>query len=529
MLFSCEMDDSLYLFCSGLVIAALIWLFNPFGKLESLMGCLLNSRSAKLPDGVRSFDDMPGPWGWPFFGDIFSYLKDADFKQQIAKLKSNFAKYGPIYKRTILGRNVVLIQDPKDVETVIKADGRCPMRPKQSLLKAVEEYSKSRGIPKGLIVREGEDWNRMRKALAPKMLRPKDVRDNMDNFTAVTRDALEHMVSIRGIDMEIPDLDKELAKWATESVGTMAFDVRVGLYDDPPNKDTVKMVQATLDAFALMGKLGRGWENLCYMFFTTPTYRKFCEATDTSFAMSQKIVDNKVAELNKMAEEGGRFDDNQSVSLLTYLLMKGELTPEEINMNSIGMFRAGVDTTSNAMLWLLYDLANNPKVQERVYEEVLSLIGPHGDFNSENFAKLQYIKACVKESMRLHPIASGWARLLNQDVVISGYNVPANTVIVYNNYLSGRSEELFKFPLEYRPERWLNEDLGKIHPFASLPFGVGPRMCIGRRIAEAEIYLLAAKIVQRFILEYQGEPASMKFRLLAVPDRTLKIKFIDRQ
>ena len=92
----------------------------------------------------------------------------------------------------------------------------------------------------------------------------------------------------------------------------MAFDVRVGLYDDPPNKDTVKMVQATVDGFALMGKLGRGWENLCYAFFTTSTYRKYCEAQDTSYAMSQKIVDNKVAELNKMAEEGGTFDDNQS-------------------------------------------------------------------------------------------------------------------------------------------------------------------------------------------------------------------------
>ena len=96
------------------------------------------------------------------------------------------------------------------------------------------------------------------------------------------------------------------------AVGTMAFDVRVGLYDDPPNKDTVKMVQATLDAFALMGKMGRGWENLCYTFFTTPTYRKFCEAQDTSFAMSQKIVDNKVEELNKMAQEGGTFHYNQS-------------------------------------------------------------------------------------------------------------------------------------------------------------------------------------------------------------------------
>ena len=139
------MDDSLYLFCSGLVIAALVWLFNPFRKLESLMG-------AKLPDGVRSFDDMPGPKGWPFFGDIFSYLKDADFKQQIAKLKSNFAKYGPIFKMTILGRTVVLIQDPEDVEIVIKADGRYPMRPKQGLT-ALEKYMKSRGRPKTIAFR----------------------------------------------------------------------------------------------------------------------------------------------------------------------------------------------------------------------------------------------------------------------------------------------------------------------------------------------------------------------------------------
>ena len=64
--------------------------------------------------------------------------------------------------------------------------------------------------------REGDDWHRVRKALASKMLRPKDVRDNMENFTAVTRDAIEHMVSIRGADMEIPDLSKELAQWATE-------------------------------------------------------------------------------------------------------------------------------------------------------------------------------------------------------------------------------------------------------------------------------------------------------------------------
>ena len=56
--------------------------------------------------------------------------------------------------------------------------------------------------------------------------------------------------------------------------------------------------------------------------------------------------------------------------------------------------------TTNGLLWLLYDLARNPRVQEMVFEEVTFLIGPHGDFTPESFAKLEYIKACVKESMR---------------------------------------------------------------------------------------------------------------------------------
>jgi len=311
-------------------------------------------------------------------------------------------------------------------------------------------------------------------------------------------------------------------------VGTMAFDLRVGLYEDPPNQDIIKVIQATFDGFKYLGYLNRGWESQLYRFVTTPSYRKFCKTQDTLFSIGQKIVDKKVADLKKFTEDGDEFVENQAVPLLTYLILKGELTPQEINVNSIFMFRAGVETTSASLLFLLYDLARYPAVQEKVYEEVTSLIGPHGDFTPDTLAKLDYLKACVKENMRLHP-AIRWERRLTQDVVLSGYKVPSGTIVMYSNYLSGRSEKLFKFPLEFRPERWLNDDLGKIHPFASIPFGVGTRMCIGRRIAEAEIYLLTAKLVQRFVLEYHEQPVKETVKFHLMPDRPIKIKFIDRE
>ena len=91
----------------------------------------------------------------------------------------------------------------------------------------------------------------------------------------------------------------------------MAFDVRVGLYDDPPNKETVKIIQTTLEAFTHLGKLNRGWEGLLSKFVNTPTYWKFCQAQDTALAISQRIVENKVIELNKMADEGDKFVEDE--------------------------------------------------------------------------------------------------------------------------------------------------------------------------------------------------------------------------
>lgn len=144
------MDEGLYMVCSALLISIVIWLLNPFETLQNLFRYLLKS-DTDLPEGVRSFDEIPGPWGLPYFGyDAFSFVtRTVKFDEQMAALRNAFAKYGPIFKKIVMGRTVVFFEDPSDVEAVFKGDGRFPVR-SDDLFKPQKEYMNSRKLPEGL-------------------------------------------------------------------------------------------------------------------------------------------------------------------------------------------------------------------------------------------------------------------------------------------------------------------------------------------------------------------------------------------
>ena len=139
------MDEALYIVCSVLIIPIVMWLLQPFEKLQNLL-----KSNTDLPEGVRSFDEIPGPWGLPYFGnDAFSFVKRVTFDEQMAALREAFEKYGPIFKKTVMGRTIVFFEDPNDVEAVFKGDGRFPVR-SDDLLRPQREYMNSRKLPEGL-------------------------------------------------------------------------------------------------------------------------------------------------------------------------------------------------------------------------------------------------------------------------------------------------------------------------------------------------------------------------------------------
>lgn len=142
------MDEPLYLVCSALLISVVIWMLNPFEKLQSLLSSILK-KDHGFPEGVRSFEEIPGPKGLPYFGDVLYFARTSEFIAQMSALQNAFQKYGPVFKRTVMGKTTVFFESPTDVEAVFKSDGRHPMRPDE-IFKPQQEYMKSKQLPEGL-------------------------------------------------------------------------------------------------------------------------------------------------------------------------------------------------------------------------------------------------------------------------------------------------------------------------------------------------------------------------------------------
>lgn len=196
------------------------------------------------------------------------------------------------------------------------------------------------------------------------------------------------------------------------------------------------------------------------------------------------------------------------------------------------MFIAGADITANVLSFVLYHLAKNPTAQDRLYTEIRQQCGD-GELNESMFANMPYLKACIKESLRLvPPVRDGIRRQVDSETVVAGYTIPGGTTLVLCNSVISSDEDHFPDPQDYIPERWLRKPgtRATMHPFAVLPFGFGRRNCVGKRIAEMQMHVFLVKLLQRYSLSLADpeEELSYHYMLFATPSRKFSILLQDR-
>ncbi|XP_018497773.2 cytochrome P450 736A117-like [Pyrus x bretschneideri] len=167
---------------------------------------------------------------------------------------------------------------------------------------------------------------------------------------------------------------------------------------------------------------------------------------------------------------------------------------------TLDMFTAGTDTTYTALEWTMSELLRHPRVMKKLQNEVRGIVGNKTDIIEDDLVGMHYLKAVIKETLRLHPpLPLLLPRMSTQDVKISGYDIKANTQVIVNAWQIGRDPKSYNNPEEYEPERFLNSDIDyKGTDYELIPFGAGRRGCPGIQFAVAVKEIALANLVHKF-------------------------------
>src|SRR6266700_2741161 len=172
------------------------------------------------------------------------------------------------------------------------------------------------------------------------------------------------------------------------------------------------------------------------------------------------------------------------------------MSDEQLMAECLTLFGAGHETTATALSWTWYLLCQHPEMYQKVQEEVDSVLQGRTP-TYDDLARLPYCLQVFKEAMRLYPPAYLLSRGALRTVEVDGYRVPKDMVVLYAPYTLHRREEYFPEPEQFDPERFTPEREKRLPRYAFVPFGAGPRICIGMYFAMMEGHLLLATLAQR--------------------------------
>ncbi|KVH98187.1 cytochrome P450 [Cynara cardunculus var. scolymus] len=183
------------------------------------------------------------------------------------------------------------------------------------------------------------------------------------------------------------------------------------------------------------------------------------------------------------------------------------LTTQSVKALILDMFAGGTDTTPPSIEWAMSELIKHPRMMKKLQQEAREVAQGRSMINEEDLEKMQYLKAVIKETLRLHPPAVLLLpREAIKDVKLMGYDVKAGTQVVVNTWAVGRDPSVWEEANKFRPERFLNSDIDyKGLHFELLPFGGGRRGCPGLQFAVAIIELSLANLVYKFDFQLPDE------------------------
>lgn len=490
-----------------------------------------NGRDESRLLNAKPFSEVPRLPSLPLVGTSWYYCPIVGVSSNFEEASwEMYRRYGPIVAEENPDRGILVhLFSADDFRTLYQQEGKTPHR---SGLRPVMAYHRAKPFhfpDVGIMNVQGEEWRRVRSAVQQTTLRPKTVHSYVRALEQVSEDALTLIAAQRDENGEVGDCREIMDRWSLESTVFVALHRRLGLLQHHLPKDSDGSV-----ILRAIGRLVNVLDGLMVKvpfshYFTTNTAEKIKSISDEVVPRLFGIFNEAISASPALTEGSGHS------TIWQQLLRDRKLNIKEIFTFINDLLIAGTHTTSSTATFCLYRLAENPEAQEKARREALTA---HSELlNDDTPTSLPYIRACIKESLRLTPVAPGVDRKFDHDVVMSGYRIPVNTEMRTILSVAGRLEENFTNANQFVPERWLRpneEDADrdiqkgwKLHPFASVPFSSGSRMCVGRTLGELGLSVLLAKVLKKYTVENHHGDIGPYSRFMTRPRHPAKFRFVE--
>uniref|UniRef100_A0A8C9R063 unspecific monooxygenase n=1 Tax=Scleropages formosus TaxID=113540 RepID=A0A8C9R063_SCLFO len=421
---------------------------------------------------------IPGPKPVPYFGTLLEYRKgfyNFDYKC--------FKKYGKIWGFYDARQPMLAIMDLGMIKTIL-------IKEFYSLFTNRRNFVLNGPLYDAVNVAEDEEWRRIRTALSPSFTsgRLKEMFPLMKKHCNTLVKSLQRKAERD----EAVEMKESFGAYSMDVVTSTAFSVDIDSLNNPKEPfvtNIKKMLKLTFFSPLIL------FNRVDFL---------------------QLMVDSQIP------ENGSAKNDNES--------LKG-LTDHEILSQSMIFIFAGYETSSSSLTFLAYNLATNPDVMKKLQNEIDKVFPNKAPVTYDEMMQMEYLDMVFNETMRIFPVAARLERVCKKTVEINGITIPKGTAVVIPTYCLHRDPDLWTDPEVFKPERFSKENKESIDPYAYMPFGVGPRNCIGMRFAIVLIKLAIVEILQNFNIVTCKEtviPLELDIQGLLTPKDAVKLKLVPR-
>ncbi|XP_077172252.1 cytochrome P450 3A9-like [Paroedura picta] len=472
---------------------------------------------------------IPGPTPIPFLGTTLHYRKGfLTFDSECYK------KYGKIWGIYDGRQPVMAILDPAIIKAVLVKECYTNFTNRRSL-ELVGMLKEAVSIAKD------EQWKRIRTVLSPTFTsgKLKEMFPIIKHYGEALVTNVQKKVE-RGEPIEMKEI---FGAYSMDVVTSTAFGVNVDSMNNPKDpfvKEVRKMTK--FKPFDPLFILTFAFPFLIPLFQLMKLNLFPRDAVDF-FARSV----GKIKEQRKKEGKGDRVDflqlmiDSQGISsngMNGHQQSNGVdhafkgLTDNEILAQAIIFIFAGYEPSSNSLGYIAYLLTTHPDVQQKLLEEIDSLLPNKAPLTYDAIMQMEYLDMVINETQRLYPLGGRLERVSKKDVEINGVIIPKNTTVMIPPYILHRDPEYWPEPDEFRPERFSKENRENIDPYTYLPFGAGPRNCIGMRFALVTMKVAIVILLQHFSFKTCKEtpiPLELNSEVFLLPKKPIVLKLVPRE